>query len=160
MRWVAAVSIAHASAGCRAEPATNASPPPVAERHPISGLELAGLEVESSGRIHRFVVEVARTSDEQAQGLMFRRSLGPDEGMIFPFPSPRPASFWMRNTLIPLDMIFVREDGTIARVAADTVPLSEETVESGEPVAAVLELRGGRAAALGIRGGGRVGWGP
>lgn len=158
LRWVAAVSLALVAVGCRAEPAANVSPPPIDEDHPISGLALAGLEVESSGRTHRFVVEVARTPDEQAQGLMYRRSLGPNEGMIFPFPSPRPASFWMRDTLIPLDMIFVREDGTIARIAANTVPLSEETVSSGEPVAAVLEIRGGRAAELGIRAGDRVLW--
>jgi hypothetical protein len=155
---LAAAALALAAAGCRAEPASNASQQPIPERHATSGLELVGLEVESGRRTHRFVVEVARTSDEQAQGLMFRRSLGPDEGMIFPFPSPRPANFWMRNTVIPLDMVFIRENGTIARIAANTVPMSEETVSSGEPVAAVLEIRGGRAAELGIRAGDRVHW--
>lgn len=159
LRVVAAVACAGlALAGCRAEPASNASQPPIASRHAESGLDLVGLEIDSGGRTHRFVVEVARTAEQQARGLMFRRSLGPDEGMIFPFPSPRPASFWMRNTLIPLDMIFIREDGTIARVAAETVPHSEESVTSGEPVAAVLEIRGGRAAELGIAEGDRVAW--
>ena len=81
---------------------------------------------------------------------MFRRTLGADEGMIFPFEPARPASFWMRNTLIPLDMLFIRADGTIARIAANTVPMSEEGISSGEPVAAVLEIRGGRSAELGI----------
>ena len=76
--------------------------------------------------------------------------------MIFPFPQPRMASFWMRNTLIPLDMIFIRADGTIARIAAKTVPHSLEPVSSGEPVAAVLEIAGGRAAELGIGEGDRV----
>jgi uncharacterized membrane protein (UPF0127 family) len=89
---------------------------------------------------------------------MFRSALAADEGMIFPFPQPRMASFWMRNTLIPLDMIFIRADGTIARIAAETVPHSEEGVGSGEPVAAVLEIRGGRAAELGIGEGDRVVW--
>ena len=153
-----AAAIAFALAGCRAEPASNVSAPPIPARHAESGLDLVGLEIESDGRTHRFVVEVARTSEEQARGLMFRRSLGPNEGMIFPFPSPRPAGFWMRNTVIPLDMIFIRENGTIARIAANTVPLSEETVESGEPVAGVLEIRGGRAAELGIDEGDRVFW--
>lgn len=148
--------------GCRAEPpVSNVSQnvtQTVAGRHAISGLELVPLEIASRGRTHRFTVEVARTEDDQSRGLMFRRSLGGDEGMIFPFPSPRPASFWMRNTLIPLDMLFVRADGTIARIAANTVPHSEESVVSGEPVAAVLELRGGRAAELGIVEGDRVSW--
>ena len=141
---------------CTAEPVPNASQPLPARA--ASGLELAPLTIESGGRSHRFTVEVARTPDEQARGLMYRERLGADEGMIFPFDFPRPASFWMRNTLIPLDMIFIREDGTIARIAANTVPLSEETVSSGELVIAVLELRGGRAAELGISEGDRVSW--
>jgi uncharacterized membrane protein (UPF0127 family) len=89
---------------------------------------------------------------------MHRQSLAPDRGMIFPYDQPRPASFWMKNTLIPLDMIFVRSDGTIARIAAETVPLSLEPVPSLEPVAAVLEIAGGRAAELGIQPGDRVRW--
>ena len=71
---------------------------------------------------------------------------------------PRPASFWMKNTVIPLDMIFVRPDGTIARIAADTVPYSLDPVDSGEPVSAVLEIAGGRAAELGIAEGDKVSW--
>lgn len=89
---------------------------------------------------------------------MFRERLGPQEGMIFPFDPPRPASFWMKNTLIPLDMIFIRTDGSIARIAAMTVPHSLDQVESGEPVAAVLEIAGGRAAELGLKEGDRVTW--
>ena len=89
---------------------------------------------------------------------MERRSLAPDAGMLFPFDPPRPASFWMRNTLIPLDMLFVRPDGTIARVAADAVPMSETPIAVEEPMTAVLELRGGRAAELGIHAGDRVSW--
>jgi uncharacterized membrane protein (UPF0127 family) len=123
-----------------------------------SGLELVPLEIRSGSRTHRFTVEVARTSQQQAQGLMFRESLGANEGMIFPFASPQRASFWMRNTLIPLDMLFVRQDGTIESIAANTVPHDETPVRSGEPVAAVLELRGGRAAELGISAGDRVSW--
>ncbi|HEV2865103.1 MAG TPA: DUF192 domain-containing protein [Allosphingosinicella sp.] len=144
-------------AGCRTEPAANVSQPLAARTAP-SGLDLVPLSIVSGGRTHRFTVEVARTSDEQAQGLMFRERLGRDEGMLFPFPSPRPASFWMRNTLIPLDMIFIRNDGTIARIAANAVPRSEEPVSSGEPVIAVLEIKGGRSAELSLREGDRVSW--
>ena len=112
----------------------------------------------ADGRIHRFTVEVARTDEQQAQGLMHRESLAPDRGMIFPYPTPREASFWMKNTLIPLDMIFIRADGTIARIEENTVPLSLEPVASLEPVVAVLELAGGRSAELGIKPGDKVTW--
>jgi uncharacterized protein len=89
---------------------------------------------------------------------MNRQSLAPNRGMVFPYDPPQFASFWMKNTLIPLDIIFIRADGTIARIAANTVPLSLEPVAAGEPVAAVLEIAGGRAADLGIREGDRVSW--
>jgi hypothetical protein len=96
--------------------------------------------------------------EEQATGLMNRASLAPDRGMIFPFEAPREASFWMKNTLIPLDMIFVRADGTIANIEANTVPLSLQPVYSDGPVAAVLEIAGGRSAELGIDAGDKVEW--
>ena len=89
---------------------------------------------------------------------MFTRSLGPNQGMIFPYDPPQEVSFWMKNTLIPLDMVFIRADGTIARVATAR-PLDETPVPAGEPVAAVLEIHGGRAAELGIRRGDKVEWG-
>ena len=91
-------------------------------------------------------------------GLMFRTKLDPDRGMIFPLHPARDASFWMRNTLIPLDMIFVRSDGSIANIEANTVPYSEEPVRSAGPVAAVLEIAGGRSAELGIEPGDKVEW--
>ena len=108
---------------------------------------------------HRFDVEVAITREEQAKGLMFRRELGPTTGMLFPMDPPRTASFWMKDTLIPLDMLFIRTDGTIAFLQAETEPYSRVPVSAGVPVAAVLELAGGRAAALGIAEGDRVAWG-
>ena len=108
--------------------------------------------------MHRFTVEVARTAEEQINGLMNRTSLAPDRGMIFPFEEPREASFWMKNTLIPLDMIFVRADGTIANIEANTVPLSLQPVYSAGPIAAVLEIAGGRSAELGINAGDKVEW--
>ena len=89
------------------------------ERSP-AGLEQVPLTITiASGKTHRFTVEVARSLEEQAQGLMNRQSLGPDRGMIFPYDPPVAASFWMKNTLIPLDMIFVRADGTVARIEAN-----------------------------------------
>ncbi|HEU0310498.1 MAG TPA: DUF192 domain-containing protein [Sphingomicrobium sp.] len=123
-----------------------------------AGLEQVQLTITSNGREHRFTVEVASTAEQQAMGLMYRTKLAPDRGMIFPFDPPRDASFWMRNTLIPLDMIFVRADGSIANIAANTVPYSEEPVRSEGPVAAVLEIPGGRSAELGIQPGDNVKW--
>jgi uncharacterized membrane protein (UPF0127 family) len=116
------------------------------------------LTIRSANREHRFTVEVAATPEEQEAGLMYRRSLGPDRGMIFPYDPPQDVAFWMKNTLIPLDMIFIRRDGTIARIAPNTVPMSLDTVPAGEPVAAVLEIAGGRAAELGIREGDEASW--
>lgn len=88
---------------------------------------------------------------------MNRNELAPDRGMIFPFAQPRQASFWMKDTLIPLDIIFVRADGTVANIE-NAVPLSLEPVMSAGPVNAVLELPGGRAAELGIKPGDKVAW--
>ena len=116
------------------------------------------LTVTSAGAKHKFIVEVAVTPEEQATGLMYRESLAPDRGMIFPDKVPNYASFWMKNTLIPLDMIFIRADGSIASIEANTVPLSLQLVYSDEPVTAVLEIAGGRAAELGIKPGDKVKW--
>ena len=88
---------------------------------------------------------------------MFYKSLRPDQGMIFPYDPPQDISFWMKNTLIPLDIIFIRADGTIARIT-EAKALDETPLPAGEPVAAVLEIRGGRAAELGIRAGDHVDW--
>jgi uncharacterized membrane protein (UPF0127 family) len=114
--------------------------------------------VTMAGTQHRFDVEVARTDAEQQRGLMFRTSLPKNGGMIFPFPKPKIASFWMKNTLIPLDMIFIRSDGSIDRIAENTIPESLEPVASGGEVAAVLELAGGTAAELGIDESATVAW--
>jgi uncharacterized membrane protein (UPF0127 family) len=127
------------------------------ERSP-AGLERIPLTVVTGEGTRHFVVEVARTPAEQATGLMHRRSLAADDGMLFPYAVPQPASFWMKNTLIPLDIIFIRPDGTIANIAANTTPMSLDPIPSLEPVSAVLEIRGGRAAELGIEPGDRVVW--
>lgn len=116
------------------------------------------LTITMAGQVHRFDVEVARTDAEQDRGLMFRTSLPEGGGMIFPFEKPRIGSFWMKNTLIPLDMIFIRADGGIDRIAENTIPESLEPVVSGGEVSAVLELAGGTAARLGIDETAKVTW--
>ena len=123
-----------------------------------AGLEQVALTVASGDKVHRFTVEIAGSAEEQTIGLMNRADLAPDRGMIFPFPTPRDASFWMKNTLIPLDIIFVRTDGSIANIAANTVPLSLDPVPSEGIVGSVLEIAGGRAAELGIKAGDKVDW--
>ena len=127
-------------------------------RHPVSGLEVVPLTIVSGGKPHVFRVELARSSQEQAQGLMFRTAMGADEGMIFPMEPNRQASFWMKNTVIPLDLVFIAPDRRIESVAADAVPYSLDPITSQGRVAAVLELNGGRAAELGLRPGDRVEW--
>ncbi|UZW54151.1 DUF192 domain-containing protein [Sphingobium sp. JS3065] len=117
------------------------------------------LTIRTAKATHRFTVDVALSEQQQEQGLMFRKSLAPDSGMLFPMSPPRTASFWMKNTLIPLDMLFIHTDGSIAYLKANAAPYSREPVSAGIPVAAVLELRGGRAAELDIREGDRVNWG-
>ncbi|WP_447757468.1 DUF192 domain-containing protein [Sphingopyxis fribergensis] len=114
--------------------------------------------IAAAGTTHKFNIEVARTDEEQARGLMFRTSLPADGGMLFPFPKPKIASFWMKNTLIPLDMIFIRADGSIDRIAENTIPESLEPVVSGGEVSAVLELAGGTAARLGLDETAKITW--
>ncbi|ACA14952.1 protein of unknown function DUF192 [Methylobacterium sp. 4-46] len=111
--------------------------------------------VSRSGR-HAFQVEVMRDDAGRAQGLMFRRSMAPDHGMLFDFAQVAPVTMWMKNTYLPLDMLFIRADGTVSRIAADTEPLSTRVIPSGGPILAVLELNAGTAAKLGIRAGDKV----
>ncbi len=108
------------------------------------------------GQRQSFRVEVARNDADRAQGLMFRRSMPADQGMLFDFGRVEPVSMWMQNTYLLLDMLFVRPDGTIARIAPNTEHLSTRTIPSGEPVLAVLELNAGTAARLGIKAGDRL----
>ncbi len=135
--------------------ATATSTPAV---HPVSGLRIIPLTVTHAGKAHRFRVEVAATPEQQEQGLMFRTAMGADEGMIFPMDPPRGASFWMRNTVIPLDLVYIGSDGRINNIAANAVPYSEVPLLSVGLVKGVLELNGGRAAALGIVAGDKVSW--
>ncbi len=104
-----------------------------------------------SGSIMRFSVEVADSDPERAQGLMNRERLPKSSGMLFVYPTPRVATFWMKNTLIPLDMIFADATGLVTHVHANAVPLDETTINGGPDVTYVLEINGGMAGALGLR---------
>lgn len=143
------------ASGAAAPQSMNGQAPAV---HPVSGLEVVPLTVTHNGKRHVFRVEVARTGQEQAKGLMFRTAMGADEGMIFPMNPPRGASFWMRNTVIPLDIVFIGTDGRILNIAANAVPYDETPLSSLGPVRGVLELNGGRTAQLGIAAGDKVEW--
>lgn len=112
--------------------------------------------VEAGGSQYRFEVEVADDPSERAEGLMYRQSLADNAGMLFLYPKPQPVEFWMKNTPLSLDIIFVREDGTIARIAESTTPMSEELISSGEPVRAVLEVKAGTMRQLGVTAGDRL----
>lgn len=114
------------------------------------------LTILADGEKHRFDVEIADEGDERARGLMFRRDMPRRAAMLFDFEESRPVSMWMKNTLLPLDMIFAREDGTVVRVASDTTPLSTEAISSGEPVRYVVEVNAGLAASLGIARGAKL----
>jgi uncharacterized membrane protein (UPF0127 family) len=119
--------------------------------------ELQTLEIASKTGVHAFQVELAITPEEKERGLMFRRELPDGQGMLFDFQTDQNVAFWMKNTLIPLDMLFIRGDGRILRIAENTEPLSERNIPSGGPVRAVLEVIGGTAKKLGIAPGDRVG---
>lgn len=112
--------------------------------------------VTRDGTRHQFRVEMAVRPDDQTIGMMFRTSMQPDEGMLFDWGAPRESSMWMRNTLIPLDMVFITQDGRIHRIHERAVPLSLATIESRGRVRATLELQGGIAERLNLRVGDRV----
>jgi uncharacterized membrane protein (UPF0127 family) len=118
--------------------------------------DLQKIEIASRSGTHGFLVELAVTPEETSRGLMFRRELPDGRGMLFDFKTEQELGFWMKNTYIPLDMIFIRADGTIRRIAANTEPLSERTVPSGGPARFVLEVMGGTARRLGIEPGDKV----
>jgi uncharacterized membrane protein (UPF0127 family) len=112
--------------------------------------------VTRDGKRHEFHVEMALDPQQQTVGLMFRERVGPDEGMLFDWGVPRESSMWMRNTVVPLDMLFITADGRIHRIAERTVPYSLAPIDSRGPVRATLELAAGTAERLDIRVGDRV----
>ncbi len=124
---------------------------------PVRPAGLQTLEIASKTGVHAFSVEMAENDADRAKGLMFRKELPEGRGMLFDFQREQEVSFWMENTYIPLDMIFIRGDGRILRIAENTEPLSTRLIPSGGPVRAVLEVIGGTARKLGIAPGDRVG---
>ena len=116
----------------------------------------ATIEIISKSGVHPFSVELATNDAERERGLMDRKELPEGHGMLFDFEHEAPVAFWMHNTYIPLDMLFIRADGRILRIAENTEPLSDQLVPSGGPVRAVLEVIGGTSRKLGIAPGDRV----
>ncbi len=123
---------------------------------PLRAAQFKSLEIVSKSGVHVFSVEIADSPAEREKGLMFRKHLPDGQGMLFDFDSEQDIAMWMKNTYIPLDMIFIRGDGRIARIAENTTPLSTTIIPSVAPVRAVLEVAGGTAARLGIAPGDRV----
>lgn len=126
----------------------------LAERASAEGLE--PLEIVTATGTHAYQVEIANDEASRALGLMNRRYMPPDRGMLFEFDRDAPQTFWMKNTYIPLDMIFISRAGVVTHIVANAEPLSERVIPSGPPCAAVLELNGGTAAAVGLKVGDRV----
>ncbi|EGD59950.1 hypothetical protein Y88_2390 [Novosphingobium nitrogenifigens DSM 19370] len=126
--------------------------------HPVSGLAVVPLKVVTKRGAHVFQVEVAASPLEQERGLMWRNAMGADEGMIFPFSPPRRTAFWMKNTVIGLDIVFIGPDHKVLNIAAKAVPYDETPLPSAGQAAGVLELNAGRAAQIGLAPGDTVTW--
>jgi uncharacterized membrane protein (UPF0127 family) len=119
---------------------------------PLDSFPRSQLKIATTdARVHRFDIWIADSNARREQGLMFVKSLADDAGMLFIYPAPQPIAMWMKNTYIPLDMLFIRADGRVARVTANATPHSLKTIESGESVLGVLELKAGTAAKMNIR---------
>jgi uncharacterized protein len=121
-----------------------------------SGLPVETIVLDTAAGPVTFTVEIASDEAARERGLMFRTELKPDAGMLFDYHQPKAVAFWMKNTPLPLDMIFIRADGTISTIVTDTTPYSEKPIPSLEPVQAVLEIGGGRSREIGLKTGDTV----
>lgn len=164
-RWVALFCVLALASGalhyCNSPPAIPVSQAPGKTQSEVYNQQPAGaalelLTIDTRAGPKTFKIEVARTPEQQALGLMFRTKLPDDEGMLFPHDDAREVTMWMRNTFIALDMVFIRADGEIHRIEANTEPMSERVIASNGPVGGVLEIAGGAASRLGIAPGDRV----
>jgi uncharacterized protein len=127
--------------------------------HQVSPQAQAGLErleIVSGDKTHVLQVEVMKTPEQRAKGLMFRQFMPEDRGMLFDFDREEPVAMWMRNTYIPLDMLFIRGNGTVHRIHERAQPLDETTISAGAPVRYVLEINAGVASKLGLKAGDRI----
>lgn len=155
MRALLAVRFAAAFLGAVALAGTGAAL--ACERPPQPKLPTTGLTIQAAGgAVHRFTVEIARGPEEQSCGLMLRQKMGQDEGMVFLNDPPRPVSFWMKNTVLPLDLIFILADGRVAQISENAVPFALDGIDSRYPIAIVLEVLAGTARRLGLRAGDRA----
>lgn len=160
MKALAATCLLALSIACSPQPGAEARPAvPVStpSNHPESGLKVIPLTVTTAKGKRRFMVEVAATPQDQQKGLMFRTAMGPNEGMIFPSEVPQMRSFWMHNTVIPLDIIYIGPDRRVLNIVRGE-PYDDTSLPSAGPVVNVLELNAGRSAELGIKPGDRVTW--
>jgi hypothetical protein len=128
----------------------------IASRTPGVGADLDTLEIVSKTGVHPFAVELAMSEEQRERGLMFRRELPEGRGMLFKFEPDQVVTMWMHNTYIPLDMIFIRGDGRILRIAENTTPQSDRIISSGGLARGVLEVIAGTARKLGLAPGDRV----
>jgi len=133
-----------------------ASLPGVSSSAELQRFGTSALTIVSPGGRHQFTVEVAETPAQMTQGLMFRQTMAADAGMLFDYKQPTMATMWMRNTLIPLDMLFVDAQGRIVNIHERAVPETDDVIAAAAPVRAVIELNGGTAARLGIKPGDQV----
>lgn len=131
-------------------------PPMAAPAEAKMKIERLSIEKAGGGPPVTFDIELAQTDQEKSVGLMFRTQLSDTAGMLFPYGREQPITMWMRNTYIPLDMLFIRADGVIARIEVNAEPLAERIISSGVPAFAVLELAGGATGRLGIKAGDKV----
>ncbi|MCC7426809.1 MAG: DUF192 domain-containing protein [Alphaproteobacteria bacterium] len=144
MALLAVLGLVGAFAGLSRGSAAQTGPQPILPREDL-------IIATRDGRQHTFRVEMALRPEQQMVGLMFRTEMGDDEGMLFDWGEPRESAMWMRNTILPLDMIFIAADGRVHRIAERTVPHSLDTISSRGPVRATLEVNAGTAERLGIR---------
>lgn len=126
------------------------------KQDPDAVFPVESLEIVTSTGSFQFSVEIADDSEERSRGLMFRETMLPTHGMLFDFGETAPIMMWMKNTPLSLDMLFIKEDGTIARIATNTKPFSTAIISSGEPVSHVLELNAGLAKQIGAKPGDRI----
>ncbi len=117
---------------------------------------LEGLTVDTASGPHRFKVEVMRTEPDRERGLMFRKTMARDHGMLFEYEAEQPVAFWMHNTYLPLDIVFIGKDGRVVHVARDAKPMDDSLIPSGSPALGVLELDAGTAKAIDLKDGDRV----
>lgn len=135
-------------------PAISAPPVLAQTQPPPSGFE--PLDFVTTSGTHHFSVEVMRTDAQRERGLMFRRYMPPDRGMLFDFKVEQPVMMWMKNTYLPLDMVFINRNGMVTSIAANAEPLSERIIPSGGPAYAVVELNAGTAARIALKSGDQV----